>query len=942
MTSTTEKLGYNASEIEKKWQKNWQKSQCYKAANPGEIGSEKPPYYILDMFPYPSGAGLHVGHPLGYIASDILARYKRHKGFNVLHPMGYDSFGLPAEQYAIQTGRHPAETTKENTARYREQLDRIGFSFDWSREVKTSDASYYKWTQWIFIQLFQSWFNPQTQQAEPIQQLVSLFETKGSSAIPSELTPSFSANEWNAMNEKQKEQILMQFRLAYLSLAYVNWCPALGTVLANDEVKDGFSERGGYPVERKKMKQWSLRITAYAERLLSGLDTLDWTDNVKEIQRNWIGKSKGALLQFPIQDAPDKSIEVFTTRPDTIFGVTYLTLAPEHEEVKNLTTAAQENEVKNYLEYVASRSERERQSEVKKITGVFTGAYAVHPFSGELLPIWLGEYVLGSYGTGAVMAVPAHDERDYAFATYFGLPQKQVILPPNAHDFSQDAWTEKSGILTASDFLNGLTIPDAINKTIEEAEKRGIGKGRINYRLRDAAFGRQRYWGEPIPIYYKEGIAHVFSDQHLPLNLPEIDSFLPTQDGEPPLARSEKWAYHPEKGVVKNDEGYPIETTTMPGWAGSSWYFFRYMDPQNSDRFVSKETQAYWQNVQFYVGGAEHATGHLLYARFWTHFLYDLGHISFKEPFQRLLNQGMIQGESAIIYRVKNQSKLISAELKKDYETVPLNIDIQWVNNKTVNLEQLKAWREEYKNYEIIQGSTGFLCDRVAEKMSKSKWNIVNPDDICNQYGADTLRMYEMFLGPIQDAKPWSTQGIEGVHKFLKKTWRLITNDTAIAHLSEEPAHKSELKILHKTIKKITSDLEELSFNTSISAFMICVNELQEINCNKREIIEPLLILLSPFAPHFSEELWNLCGHQDSIVYQNWPILNDSYLIEEEINYAISINGKTRTQMLIPAQLTQEEVKALVLNDSVVSKWIEGKALKKFIFVPNKIVNIVI
>lgn len=942
MNNTTEKAGYQASEIEKKWQQKWKETNCYRAANPGEKGAEKQPYYILDMFPYPSGAGLHVGHPLGYIASDIIARYKRHQGFNVLHPMGYDSFGLPAEQYAIQTGRHPADTTLENTQRYREQLDRLGFSFDWSREVKTSDPSYYKWTQWIFIQLFKSWYNPENQKAEPIETLIAYFEQKGSEGIVFENNTVFTAEEWRQKTNAQKEDILMQFRLAFLSMAYVNWCPALGTVLANDEVKDGFSERGGHPVERKKMKQWSLRITAYAERLLEGLETLNWTDNIKEIQRNWIGKSRGASLCFPIENNPDKQIEVFTTRPDTLFGVSYLTLAPEHEYVLSLCTIQQEAEVKAYLEYVSTRSERDRQSEVKKITGVFTGSYALHPFTEERIPIWIGEYVLGNYGTGAVMAVPAHDERDYDFAKHFGLKIIQVIQAPEEHDFEQAAWTEKKGILQNSSFLDGMDVSSAIQHAIEVIEKSGKGRGKTNYRLRDAAFGRQRYWGEPIPIYYKEGIAHVLEEKHLPLTLPQIDSFLPTSEGEPPLARATSWNYDPLHGVIENGKGYPIETTTMPGWAGSSWYFFRYMDPNNPHQIVSKEAQSYWKNVQFYVGGAEHATGHLLYARFWTQFLYDLGYVNQAEPFQHLMNQGMIQGESALIYRVKNENKLISAEYKKDYDCSPLNIDIQIVNNRKVDLQALITWRNEYKEYDIIQGENGFQCDRVAEKMSKSKWNVVNPDDICNQYGADTLRMYEMFLGPIQDAKPWSTQGIEGVYKFLKKTWRLVSSEEENYELSREVATDKERKILHKTIKKITADLEELSFNTSISAFMICVNELQDLKCNKREIIEPLLILLSPFAPHFAEELWAHIGNNESIQFQNWPQYHEAYLTESEINYPVSINGKTRTQMLIPSNATAEQVKQLVLQDEIILKWTEGKELKKFIFVPNKIVNIVV
>ncbi|MCO6495882.1 MAG: leucine--tRNA ligase [Bacteroidetes bacterium] len=1248
---------YKHEEIEKKWQKFWQENQSFKAEN--EKSGTKEPFYVLDMFPYPSGAGLHVGHPLGYIASDIVARYKRHVGYNVLHPMGYDSFGLPAEQYAIQTGQHPAKTTEQNIARYREQLDKIGFSFDWDREVRTSDPEYYNWTQYIFLLFFNSWYNPDSNKAENIQTLISRFESKGSEGLDTKNSEPFSAQQWKGFSEKQKQDTLMNFRLAYLSEAFVNWCPALGTVLANDEVKDGLSERGGYPVERKKMKQWSMRITAYADRLLQDLEDVDWNENIKEIQRNWIGKSEGTGVRYhltpnpspqgegdgwrttskdvngdsrnekkldegngwrtksedsegdsyenrndednnvvneidhnqfyttdgqlwniliekaksmrtnptkaewilwqnirncalghkfrrqhiidrfivdfaclskmlvvevdgdihdlqkeedeirssilskhgfkvirfrneeiinqtnkvisqikqeleslptsypniqshntriivsekkenyskneinsekgeqninPIktdnsytspntqdsssptneinsekggqninplktdnshltpntQDSssptneinlekgeqninPIKSdnshltpktqdsssplslrrgaggevIEVFTTRPDTLFGVSYLTLAPEHDLVLKITTPDRRSKVEAYIEYAKSRSERDRQTEVKKITGEFTGAYVTHPFSGEEIPVWVGEYVLAGYGTGAVMAVPAHDERDFAFAKHFGLPIKQVIEAPEGWDINKEPWCEKQGKVFNSDFLNGLEVKEAISRMIEEIEASYIGEGKTNYRLRDAVFGRQRYWGEPIPVYYKDGIAYPVAEKHLPLILPEVDKFLPTESGEPPLGRAGNWNYNPDKGVVANGDGYPLELTTMPGWAGSSWYFFRYMDAKNPTEFADRNALDYWKNVDFYVGGAEHATGHLLYSRFWTKFLFDIGLVGVKEPFKKMLNQGMILGESAFIYRADGENKLLSKNQVHNKKTHLIRVDLSVIDDahNELNIEKIKKHPlyQDYKDFEFVTESNGkFIVEREVEKMSKSKYNVVNPDDICHEYGADTLRMYEMFLGPIEDAKPWSTKGIEGVYKFLRKLWRLFYNEQEEFYLSEEKPNEKEFKTLHKTIKKVTSDIESLSFNTSVSAFMICVNELQELKCNKRQVLEPLLILLSPFAPHICEELWEKCRHHGGISKVTWPEFKEEYLTESNITYPISVNGKTRAQITVPATAGKDEVEKLVLANEIVQKWMEGKTLKKFIFVPGKIVNVVV
>lgn len=943
-------MDYNFTEIEKKWQARWAKDKTFKAADV----SDKPKYYVLDMFPYPSGAGLHVGHPLGYIASDIMARFKRHKGFNVLHPMGYDSFGLPAEQYAIQTGQHPKITTEQNIARYRQQMDKIGFSFDWDREVRTSDPEYYKWTQWIFIQIFNSWYNKTTDKAEEISTLIKAFETNGNShinAVCDEDTPSFTAQRWNAYSKKEQSDLLMKYRLAYLGEAYVNWCPALGTVLANDEVKDGVSERGGHPVERKLMKQWSMRITAYAQRLLDGLDNIDWTDSLKESQRNWIGRSEGTSLKFMINDPRLKndskiinhqsSIEVFTTRPDTIFGVSFVTLAPEHELVETLTTDEQREAVILYVATAKNRSERERQADINKITGVFTGSYVLHPLSGKQIPVWIGDYVLAGYGTGAVMAVPAHDSRDYSFAKHFKLPILEVVA---GGDLEKESYDAKEGKLINSDFLNGLDVKDAIKTAIKEIEKRGLGKGKTNYRLRDAVFGRQRYWGEPIPIYYKDGMPYALSDNELPLILPDVDKYLPTEDGEPPLARaSSSW---------KKDGKYDYEHSTMPGWAGSSWYFLRYMDTHNGLQFANKKLTDYWQQVDLYIGGSEHATGHLLYVRFWTKFLKDLGYINIEEPAKKLINQGMIQGRSNFMYRVKGENKYVSFGLKKDYDTTVLNVDVNIVSNDELNIEAFKNLKNNAltntNNAELILENGKYFCGFEVEKMSKSKWNVVSPDDICEKFGADTLRLYEMFLGPLEQSKPWNTNGITGVSGFLKKLWRLyIAKNTDLNIVSpfevsnDEPT-KAELKTLHKTIKKITEDIERFSFNTSVSNFMICVNELTDLKCNKRAILEPLLVLISPYAPHITEELWEQLGHTESIAFAEFPMCNDSYLVDDAFNYPISFNGKTRLQLEFPASYSIQQIEQEVMAREDVQKYLEGKTPKKVIIVPKKIVNIVV
>lgn len=1007
---------YNFTEIEKNWQQFWAENNIYKVTE----DSTKPKFYVLDMFPYPSGAGLHVGHPLGYIASDIYSRYKTLKGFNVLHPMGYDSFGLPAEQYAIQTGQHPAITTEENINRYREQLGKLGFCYDWDREVRTSNPDYYKWTQWIFIQLFNSWYNPKTDKAENIETLIKIFETEGFQGVDDKILTggieldfgAFTAEQWKGFDEETQQKILLGFRIAFLSEAYVNWCPALGTVLSNDEIKDGVSERGGHPVERKLMKQWSMRITAYAERLLTGLDNLDWTESLKEAQRNWIGKSQGASIHFKVQDS-NLDIEVFTTRPDTIFGISYLAIAPEHDMLSDIVQADYESNVMAYVELAKNRSERDRQADVKRISGEFTGAYAIHPFTGQEIPIWVADYVLVGYGTGAVMAVPAHDTRDFAFANHFNLPITQVIKPnkvvetlhatsDNENTTSlQEAYDAKEGTLFNSQFLDGLEVKKAIKRAIHEIESRGYGKGKTNYRLRDAIFGRQRYWGEPIPVYYKNNIPYVLNYDELPLELPKIDKFLPTETGEPPLGRAKDWKYKGE---------YEYELSTMPGWAGSSWYFLRYMDNKNNSEFVSKQAADYWQQVDLYLGGSEHATGHLLYVRFWTKFLYDLGLIPCDEPAKKLINQGMIQGRSSFVYRhyfsirySQNEShtfayfisknwheKLVSEKLNDQENEIinnlildlfkrnsdlykpsfapiinnesgrlftvspqAMNVDVNLVKNDVLNINVFRNWREYFNDAQfILEDENGnpttdenigkYICGNEVEKMSKSKYNVVTPDDIVADYGADTLRLYEMFLGPLEQSKPWNTNGIEGVHRFLKKLWRLFFDAEGNLIVNQTEPTKAELKALHKTIKKVTDDIENFSFNTSVSNFMICVNELTDLKCSKQAILQELLVILSPYAPHIAEELWHQLGNKESITKASFPTFNADYLVEDEFSYPISINGKHRTNLTFSMQATAQEIEAAVLADELVQKWLEGKTPKKVIFVKGKIVNLVL
>ncbi len=1038
-------MAYNHKEIEKKWQEYWSKNKTFKA----ETYSEKPKYYVLDMFPYPSGSGLHVGHPFGYIASDIYARYKRHQGFNVLHPMGYDAFGLPAEQYAIQTGTNPKENTAKNIKRYRQQLDQIGFSFDWDREVCTSDPKYYKWTQWTFIQLFKSWYNNDTQKAEPISELIERFSENGTEGINAATTfdGKFTAEQWNGFSEREQQEILMNFRLAYLSETMVNWCPALGTVLANDEVIDGLSERGGHPVERKKMKQWLLRITAYAQRLLDGLEKLDWSESLKERQRNWIGRSEGAALEFSLasEQHKDLKIEVFTTRPDTLFGATFMVLAPEHDLIEKITPPERQEEVNSYVEWAKNRSERERMTEVKKISGVFTGAYAVNPLTGGIIPVWVADYVLAGYGTGAIMAVPAHDSRDFAFAKHFSLPIIQVVAKEGEEPTDPETWKEsydaKEGIMINSGFLNGMKVTDAIKAAIKKLEEMGIGKGEINYRLRDAIFSRQRYWGEPFPVYYKDGMPYTLDESKLPLELPEVDSFLPTETGQPPLARAKNW---------KTEEGYPLETNTMPGFAGSSGYYLRYMDPHNDNEYFSKEANRYWRNVDLYVGGEEHAVGHLIYSRFWNKFLYDLGLACEDEPFKKLVNQGKIQGRSSFVYRVnmekyaeyllwqyfkkqgldkeiiheyrdgrrrfdfyhpgkeliveiKSRAKL--EKLKPFYEkyikttnkrlilvsvydiinniedviddvqnklnstdkgvifnkgetmetpplfvsknikdrqlySSPLHVDINLVDNDILDIEAFKKWRPEFENAEFILEDGKYVCGHEIEKMSKSKHNVQNPDELIEKYGADTLRMYEMFLGPIEQDKPWDTKGIEGVYRFLKKFWRLYYDDDGNFLVNNEKATEDELKTLHKTIKKVRNDIERFSFNTAVSAFMICINDLGR--CHKQEILEPLNILIEPFAPHIAEELWRAFGHSESISTASYPQFDDKYLKEDKIVYPVSFNGKVRFKLELPAGLSKDEIEKQALESEQAQKWLEGKTVKKVIVVPEKIINIVV
>jgi leucyl-tRNA synthetase len=996
-------MEYDFRSIEGKWQEEWRKRNAYAVRE--EPGKRK--YYVLDMFPYPSGAGLHVGHPLGYIASDIIARYRRHQGFNVLHPMGYDSFGLPAEQYAIQTGQHPEKTTVQNIARYREQLDKIGFSFDWSREVRTSDPQYYRWTQWIFSLIYESWYNKDTDRAEPIHTLIAHFEANGNYNVNAAVDDdwfrqmdrtgfvfgadwdgTFSATDWNSMSEELQQRILMQYRLTYLADSMVNWCPALGTVLANDEVKDGVSERGGHPVEQKLMRQWSMRISAYAERLLSGLETIDWPENIKEIQRNWIGRSEGARVQFAIDGHPGY-IEVFTTRPDTIFGVSFMTLAPEHELVVRITTPEYREAVEKYIAAAKLKTERDRQAEVKHVTGQFTGAFAIHPFTGEQIPVWIGEYVLAGYGTGAVMAVPAGDQRDFDFARKFNLPVPAIF---EGGDLSEKAETSKDAVLTNSDFLNGLSGKQAMKKVIAEIESRGIGEGKINYRMRDAVFSRQRYWGEPIPVYFDGEVPHLVPDSDLPVTLPPVDKYLPTEDGEPPLARAVSWDYN----------GKRREYNTMPGWAGSSWYFLRYMDPNNPGEFASRDKVEYWGQVDLYMGGAEHATGHLLYSRFWTKVLFDLGYIGFDEPFKKMINQGMITGRSSKLYRLKVITELwgdgevlptdlvptifLSKELHDNLEregnegwafqkiknelsslterliqanpnyageviphqylagyTSSINVDIALVDNDVLDIEGLRAWRPEYKDSLFIRNDEErIICDWEIEKMSKSKFNVQTPDELVEKFGADTLRCYEMFLGPVEQSKPWDTKGINGVHNFLRKFWRLFHDKSNAFAVSDDAPSKEELKTLHKTIKKVTEDLNRYSWNTVVSTMMIGVNELTDLQCNKRAVLEPMCVLLSPYAPHMAEELWQKLGHPASITEVAWPAFDEAHLTESSFDYPVSFNGKTRFFVSLPVDWNQEQVTAAVMEHEGTAKYLEGKAPKKVIVVPKRIVNVVV
>ncbi|WP_310555344.1 class I tRNA ligase family protein [Flavobacterium sp.] len=997
-------MKYNPNEIEANWQKHWAENQTFAASNT----SDKPKYYVLDMFPYPSGAGLHVGHPLGYIASDIVARYKRHKGFNVLHPQGYDSFGLPAEQYAIQTGQHPDKTTKENIARYRQQLDKIGFSFDWSREVRTSNADYYKHTQWIFIQLFESYYCKHSDKALPISELVKVFETEGNKLVDVVCDDNivvFSATEWNAFSSDKQQKILLQYRLTYLAETEVNWCPGLGTVLANDEIVNGVSERGGHPVIRKKMTQWSMRISAYAERLLQGLETIDWSESIKESQRNWIGKSVGAMVSFFVIPRNEEShqIEVFTTRPDTIFGVTFMTLAPEHPLVQEITTPEQQQAVNDYIEKTAKRSERERMADVKTISGVFTGAYAEHPFTKEAIPVWIGDYVLAGYGTGAVMAVPCGDERDYAFANFFkgtlGMPAIKNIF--DNVDISTEAYGSKDNVIIAnSDFLNGLNYKEATKKAISELEILNQGSGKTNYRLRDAVFSRQRYWGEPFPVYYVNGLPQMIDAKHLPIKLPEVEKYLPTEDGQPPLGNATVWAWDTKELRITNCELidnvtiHPLELNTMPGWAGSSWYWMRYMDAHNDNEFASQEAIKYWESVDLYIGGSEHATGHLLYSRFWNKFLKDKGFAPTEEPFKKLINQGMILGMSAFVYRIDNISlkqngkdvdlginktlfvpftpmvgqnkdydnltvkenvlKLTGIDIskilieEKDLQfsriTSKIHVDLSVINDITNELD-IEAFKKhslysDYKDAEFILEDGKYIVGREVEKMSKSKYNVVNPDDICNEYGADTLRLYEMFLGPLEQSKPWNTAGITGVFGFLKKLWRLYFDDNGLIVTNNEPSADS-LKSLHKTIKKATEDIENFSFNTSVSQFMICVNELSTQNCHERAILEPLAIILSPYAPHIAEELWKQLGHSGSISTVDFPICEDKYLVESDKEYPVSFNGKMRFTITLPLDLTPAQIEEIIMKDERTIKQLDGNVPKKVIIVPGKVINLV-
>ena len=919
-------MEYDFREIEKKWQRRWAENKTYRV----EIDPDRPKFYVLDMFPYPSGAGLHVGHPLGYIASDIYSRYKRLRGFNVLHPMGYDAFGLPAEQYAIQTGQHPAVTTENNIARYREQLDKIGFSFDWDREIRTCDPAYYKWTQWAFLKMFGSYYCNDNRKARPIEELVAAFETSGTAGVNAACTApmEFTAEEWKAMDEAEKENVLQNYRLAFRADTLVNWCAELGTVLANDEVKDGLSVRGGYPVVQKKMKQWLLRVTAYAQRMLDGLDALEWSDSLKEIQRNWIGRSQGAQVFFGLKGLEEK-LEVFTTRADTIFGVTFMVLAPEHEAVEKITTDEYRQAVAAYLDEAKKRSERERMADTKRVSGQFTGGYAINPFNGAEIPIYISDYVLAGYGTGAIMAVPAHDSRDYAFARHFDLPIVPVV---EGGDLSEASYDAKQGRMINSEFLDGMDVKEAIPAMIDEIEKRGFGRRKINYRLRDAIFSRQRYWGEPFPVYYENDIARPIAESELPLTLPPIENFGPTAEGEPPLARVEEW---------HTAEGYPYELSTMPGFAGSSAYYFRYMDPHNDRALVSKEADEYWRNVDLYVGGIEHATGHLMYSRFWNMFLYDLGYVCEPEPFKKLINQGMIQGRSNFVYRIKGTNRFVSLGLKDGYDTQEIHVDVNIVRGDVLDTEAFRKWRPEFADAEFVLEDGKYVCGWAVEKMSKSMYNVVNPDHIVRDYGADTLRMYEMFLGPLEQSKPWDTNGIDGVHKFLRRFWRLFFDRDGKLIVTDETPSPAELKTLHKTIRKVTEDIENFSFNTSVSAFMICLNELAGAKCAKRAVLEPLVVLIAPFAPHIAEEIWEKLGHTGSVCNARFPEFDERHLAEASVEYPVSFNGKVRFKKNLPASLTPKEVEAAVLADPTTGKYLDGKSPRKVIVVPGKIVNIV-
>ena len=925
-------MEYNHRDIEARWQKYWRDNNTYRV----DIDTKRPKYYVLDMFPYPSGAGLHVGHPLGYIASDIVSRYKRLKGFNVLHPMGYDAYGLPAEQYAIQTGQHPEVTTQTNIARYREQLDKIGFCYDWSREIRTCDPEYYKWTQWTFKRMFLSYYDTQACKAMPITELVARFEKEGANAdtpAASSQVLTFSADEWKSMDAKQQSDVLMNYRIAYLGNTMVNWCPKLGTVLANDEVSEGVSLRGGYPVEQKVMYQWCLRVSAYAERLLKGLDTIDWTDSLKETQRNWIGRSEGAEMHFSIDGRDDIDLEIFTTRADTVFGVTFMVLAPESEYVEKVTTAEQREAVTSYIAATKRRTERERLID-KHVSGVFTGAYAVNPLTGKKIPIWVSDYVLAGYGTGAIMAVPAHDSRDYAFARHFDLP---IIPLIEGADVSEQSFDAKEGIMMNSEGpelnLNGLTVKEAIAATKKFIKEKGIGRVKVNYRLRDAIFSRQRYWGEPFPVYYKEGIPCMLDDKDMPLLLPEIDAYLPTEQGEPPLGRAKNW---------KTADGYPLELNTMPGFAGSSAYYLRYMDPRNHDALVSKKADEYWRNVDLYIGGTEHATGHLIYSRFWNKFLYDLGIVVEEEPFKKLINQGMIQGRSNFVYRIKDTNTFVSAGKKKDYDVTPIHVDVNIVKNDVLDTEAFRKWRPEYNDAQFVLEDDGrYICGYAVEKMSKSMFNVVNPDDIVATYGADTLRLYEMFLGPLEQSKPWDTNGIDGVNRFLKKLWALFYKGEEFLP-DDSAASEEDLRSLHRLIAKVTADIDNFSFNTSVAAFMICVNELTSHRCRSRQVLQSLLVLLTPFAPHIAEELWHALGNTTTICDAQWPQAEERYLKADTQTYAVSFNGKARFTITVAAGTERADVERLALSNSAATKWLEGKQIVKIIVVPGKIVNVVV